>query len=286
MSHEEHHSGAHEGAIQLPKPTAWPFVMAFGVTFIFLGLVTYPTVSILGAVLTLISIVGWFRQVLPHEVHEAVPIVEEKIVFETSRPQVAQLKAAETHHEYFPVEAYPMISGIKGGIAGGIVMVIPALIYGWISHHSIWWAVNLLGGAGVAHWRNPSQAAIASFHWPWLLIACVIQIVVSLLVGFLYGALLPMLSRYPLILGGIVAPAIWTGVLHSVLNTINPELDKYISWPWFLVSQIVFGLVAGWVVSRDMRRPVGSKPMPLAMRIGIEGTGLIHESEEDKDDQA
>jgi len=36
-------------------------------------------------------------------------------------------------------------SGIKGGIAGGIAMVIPALIYGLIAEHSIWYPVNLFG---------------------------------------------------------------------------------------------------------------------------------------------
>lgn len=282
MSHEEQNSGAQSPSMRLPKPTAWPFVMAFGVTFIFLGLVTYPTVSILGIVLFLLSIVGWFRQVLPHEVHESIPIVKQELVFPTDRKEVEKAKAAGPQPEYFPVEAHPLLSGIKGGITGGIAMSIVALIYGGIAHNSIWWAVNLLGGAGVAVWRNPTPAQIAAFHWQWLLIACVIQGACSLLAGLVYGGLLPMLPRYPIIIGGIVVPIVWTGFVFTILHTINPVLDFYISWPWFTVSEIAFGLMASWMVSRDMRRPKGTRAMPLAMRMGIEATGLMHEREGDE----
>ena len=47
------------------------------------------------------------------------------------------------------------MSGIKGGIAGGIAMIFPALLYGLSQHHSIWYPVNLLGGAGVANGAIP-----------------------------------------------------------------------------------------------------------------------------------
>ena len=53
--------------IELPAPTAWPIVMAFGLTLVFAGLVTNASVSILGAILTIAGCVGWFRDVLPHE---------------------------------------------------------------------------------------------------------------------------------------------------------------------------------------------------------------------------
>ena len=52
---------------------------------------------------------------------------------------------------------FTFASGIKGGIAGGIAMVIPAELYGIIRFHSIWYVVNLLGGAGVGAWTNPTM---------------------------------------------------------------------------------------------------------------------------------
>lgn len=277
---EEKKTGMRVETIHLPAPTAWPIVMAFGVTLVLAGIVTNVGVSILGAVLALSGAVGWFRQVLPHEAHEDVPVIVEDIVIETARPHVEHVIVEEHHREHFPLETYPILSGIKGGIAGGIAMIPPALIYGWLSHHSIWWPVNLLGGAGVTQWSNPSVVDIAQFHWGGLLVACLIQAAVSILVGLLYGAMLPMLPGHPIILGGIVAPVLWTGVIHAFLGVINPVLDSNIAWGWFLVSQITFGLVAGWVVSRQERIRT-AQSMPFIVRMGIEASGLTHERDED-----
>jgi hypothetical protein len=65
-----------QGTIGLPAPTAWPIVLSLGMVLVFAGLVTSASVSILGAIFTLAGCVGWFREVLPHEKHESVPIVE------------------------------------------------------------------------------------------------------------------------------------------------------------------------------------------------------------------
>ena len=85
--------------------------------------------------------------------------------------------------------------------------------------------------------------------------ATVIHAVGSLLIGLLYGAMLPMLPRHPMLLGGIIAPVLWTGVLHSALPLINPFLAARIDWGWFVVSQVTFGLVAGWVVAQASPHP-------------------------------
>ena len=50
----------------MPAPTAWPFILAFGATLLFAGLVTSMSVSVLGAALALAGCVGWFRAVFPH----------------------------------------------------------------------------------------------------------------------------------------------------------------------------------------------------------------------------
>jgi hypothetical protein len=100
-----------------------------------------------------------------------------------------------------------------------------------------------------------------------------IQVVASLLVGLLYGALLPMLPRHPILLGGIIAPLLWTGLLHSTLGIVNPVLDAHISWGWFVVSQVTFGLVAGYVVARQGKIRTGQS-MPFVLRMGIEASGM------------
>jgi hypothetical protein len=47
-----------------------------------------------------------------------------------------------------------------------------------------------------------------------------------------------------------------------------------------VISQVGFGIVAGFVVSRQVRVPTWQH-LPLAIRAGIESPGLKHEPEED-----
>lgn len=275
-SQEKDREGA---AIHLPAPTAWPIVLAFGSTMAAAGMVTTTGVSILGGVLMLAGCIGWFRQVLPHEQHEEVPVVHRPVEIVSTRPLVERIRLHPEHRAHLPVETYPIISGIRGGIAGGIAMIVPALIYGLLAQHSIWYPVNLLGGAGVADWRNPTTAQIAAFHWQWLLIAIALHACICLLVGLIYGAMLPMFPRHPVLFGGILAPLLWTGLLYSSMGIINPALDQRIAWGWFLISQVTFGVVAGLVVSRHNRVPTGQS-LPFAARLGIEAPGLIISKEE------
>ena len=153
-------------------------------------------------------------------------------------------------------------------------MIFPALLYGYLTQHSIWYAVNLLGGAGVAHWTNATTADIAAFHWNGLITATIIHAAICTLIGLLYGAMLPMLPRHPVVLGGILAPVLWTGILHAFMGIINPALDARIQWGWFLVSQVIYGVVAGLVVKRQERIPTGQS-LPFAARLGIEAPGLM-----------
>lgn len=262
--------------IQLPAPTAWPLVLAFGLALVFASLVTNVGLGVLGCAFAISGCIGWFRQVLPLEQHEQVIVPTETIPVVTARRRVARIELTETHRARLPLETYSLLSGVKGGIAGGIAMIIPALLYGWLSHRSIWYPVNLLGGAGVGAWKHATTADIARFHWNGLIAATIIHAATSVLVGLLYGALLPILPRRPILLGGIVAPLLWTGLLYSTLGIINPFLGERIQWGWFIVSQIAFGLVAGLVVSRQERVRT-AQYLSVAQRMGLESPGLMPE---------
>lgn len=277
MQHEGVHLDTKEAAgkhIHLPAPTAWPVILAFGCTLLAAAPVTTSIIGLLGGVLILFGCVGWFRQVLPHEQHEQVEVVERPVVVTSERTVVQRIQVDPRHRAHVPIETYPVTSGIKGGIAGGIAMIIPALIYGYIAQGSIWYTVNLLGGEGVIDWRHASQAQVGAFNWEALLVAIVIQTIACIMVGLLYGAVLPMLPRHPVLLGGIVAPVLWTGLLHSFMGIINPALADHIVWGWFLISQVTFGLVAGIVVARQKTVMTGQS-LPFAARLGIEAPGLM-----------
>jgi len=104
--------------IELPAPTAWPIILAFGLTLVFAGLVTSASVSILGTILTIAGFVGWFHDVLPHEKHESVPVEEKVPTAATRRPLVARVEwmTQELRRARLPLEIYPISAGVKGGL--------------------------------------------------------------------------------------------------------------------------------------------------------------------------
>src|SRR5881396_559557 len=85
-------------SVELPTPTAWPIVLAFGLTLLFAGLLTSITVSALGAILTVAGCVGWFGEVLPHERHETVPAVTEAVPIVTERREVMRIYIVPAMH--------------------------------------------------------------------------------------------------------------------------------------------------------------------------------------------
>ena len=266
--------------IEMPAPTAWPIILAFGLTLVFAGLVTSSSVSLLGAILAMSGGIGWFRDVLPHEKHESVSAIETALQVSTNRPRVAAVEwmTEELHRARLPLEVYPIKAGAKGGMAGALAMAVLAVMYGIISGRGMWYAINVLA-AGFFPGRHPF-AQIGAFQWDSLLIASALHLLVSLSVGLLYGATLPMLPRHPILLGGLVAPIVWSGLVHSFVELIDPILNQRIDWSWFVLSQVGFGIAAGIVVSRQERVPT-RQHLPFAVRAGFEVLARIDEDDKD-----
>jgi hypothetical protein len=263
--------------VVLPAPTAWPFVLAIGVSLIFAGLLTNASISVLGAILYIAGAVGWFRQVLPHEQHEVVPVVPEPELAIVAPREVARLRVAQpVQRAWLPLKIYPISAGVKGGLAGAVAMALLAMLYGLIFYDSVWYPINLLAGSLYAPSAMPSVEEMLHFQLAWFLFSLALHISTSLLVGLLYGAMLPMLPNRPILLGGVIAPLIWTGLLYHIIGFVNPLLDERINWWWFAASQVAFGIVAGLVVVRQ-HKVWTSENLPLAMRAGIEAPGIIHE---------
>jgi len=268
--------------LAIPAPTAWPIVLAFGTTLLFAGLVTSAPVSVLGAMLMIAAAVGWFRDVLPHEAHEVVPVRPELPAPVTSRRKVARFPIpGELPRAWLPLEVYPISAGIKGGLAGSVAMAVLAILYGLLSQRSIWYPINLLAAGFFPAAVTATTEQIAAFHLGAFLVAVPIHLLTSLLVGVLYGATLPMLPRRPILLGGFIAPLMWSGLLYGALGIINPVLNQRINWLWFVLSQVGFGIVAGIVVSRQERVRTWQR-LPFAVRAGIEAPGMMHEHREDR----
>ncbi len=258
--------------VEMPAPTAFPIVLASAVTLLFAGLLTSPSISMLGIVLMIVGGVGWCRDVLPIENCESIPVVEGPSTVRTLRRVVTPFTTGgAVSRARLPLEIYPVSAGLKGGIAGGVAMALLAMLYGLVSGHGIWYPINLLAAGFFPAAVTASVDVLAAFHLRPFLLAVGIHGITSLVVGLLYGATLPMLPRRPIVLGGIIAPLMWTGLLHPALGIINPVLDARIDWTWFVVSQLAFGVVAGTVVSRQERVATWQR-LPLAVRVGIEAT--------------
>ena len=51
--------------------------------------------------------------------------------------------------------------------------------------------------------------------------------------------------------GGLLMPLLWSGVSYGMMGVVNPVLQQRVDWPWFIVSQFIFGLAASVVVARS-----------------------------------
>lgn len=265
--------------IEVPAPTAWPFILAVGVALLLAGLVTSTSVSCLGALLAVSGSVGWFREVFPHEHEEVVRIFHEDIRLTTDRRVVERLPILPDQlRAWLPVRTYPISAGVKGGLAGSVAMAVLACAYGVLKAGSIWYPINLLAAVIYRESLGLGLAQLYAFHSDAFVIAFVLHGIVSILVGLLYGAMLPMFQRHPIVLGGLIAPALWSGLLYTMLGLLNPLLANHIDWRWFMASQAAFGIVAGLVVVRQAKFPTREN-VSLALRAGIEAPGTMRPRE-------
>ena len=267
--------------VNLPAPTAWPFVTAFGLTLLAAGLVTQAVISVVGLILALRGAVGWFRDVLPVEEHDLVRVrpLEQRARPITPVPRaVQQLRPGVADHRVrIPAEIHPYSSGIKGGIVGGIAMAIVACLYGVIAHRSIWYPINLLAAAAMPSLAQADLAQLTAFNGTGFIVALISHGILSILVGLLFAVLLPMLpSRRADFWGSLISPLLWSALIWATLKLINPALDKRIDWIWFIVSQVAFGMTTGYVVHRS-KMVETMQTWPLAARAGIEAPGVMSE---------
>jgi hypothetical protein len=264
-------------------------VLGLGITLCIAGLLTSMTITVLGLVLALMAGVGWFRNVLPHEKHEAVPVkvAVKAAVEEILAPPLPSLQARVTlHREIKPLVTFSFIAGIEGGLAGGAAMAIPATIFSLVKFHSLWYAMNLLAAGGFVGWANASDAFLSQFHPIGLVAAIGIHFTVSVLVGLLYGAMLPMFPRLPILTAGIMAPLLWSGLSYEVMSTVSPILSGRVDWGWFIFSQVAFGLVAGFVVNLRLKvRTDEFQSLPFAVRAGLHTDEMRRKRKSDNGDK-
>lgn len=265
-------SSAAPDSVEMPRPTAAPLVLALGLTLLAAGVALGPVFLVIGAVVIVASLSIWIVQLLPGRGHVHEPLAEP-----TPRPpaimgpagRVEQLRPGMPGYRLrLPQAVHPISAGLKGGIAGGVAMPVPALLWGVFSGHGLWYPVNLLAGMVLPM----TVSELEQFHASLLLAAVVIHIVMSVVIGLIYGVLLPTLPSVPrpIAWGGLFMPILWTGVSYVGLHIVNPVLPEKVSWPWFILSQLIFGITMPAVVLGVKRlHPPHPYPSPPARGRGV-----------------
>ena len=138
MKHD--HSKSHN-FVELPTPTAWPIVTAFGLTLFFAAFVTHVVFAVVGVLVGLIGAVGWCLDLFPHPKHEPVPIrppTEHPEPIRTTGRMVQVLEVGQkSHRARIPVEVHPYTAGAFGGLVGAVAMAALACVYGIFKYGSI-----------------------------------------------------------------------------------------------------------------------------------------------------
>jgi hypothetical protein len=88
----------------------------------------------------------------------------------------------------------------------------------------------------------------------------------SVTFGLLFGVVsptLPPIPGGPVIAGGVLMPLLWSGLCYGFMGIVNPLLQEHVSWPWFVLSQVAYGLAMSIVVINTQKvavPPAGPGP--------------------------
>jgi hypothetical protein len=257
------------GFVEMPRATAAPLVLITGLFLLAGGLVFGVAMVIVGAVLLFIGLGLWVRSLSSSVGHFHEPLVaphaRAQAAPRTSGPVERLATGMPGYRVQLPQKVHPISAGIKGGLVGGLVLPIPALIYGLVSGHGIWYPVNLLAGMALPNIGQMSEAELAKFHLLYLSVGLCIHLATSLVAGLAYGVLLPMLPTIPkpIAWGGLLMPVMWTAVSFVAMASMDSMPVKQLDWPSFIFAQFVFGIVVALIVQKVHR-----VPPPIAGLIG------------------
>ena len=163
-------------------------------------------------------------------------------------------------------------------------LVVLLVASGWRSLHVFmdYWLTEVSGIQSTSwrllrcrHLPNAGPEVLKTFQLSGFIVALLSHVVISLFVGLMFAAILPMMpSRFTAFWGSFLAPVLWTALIASTLQLINPALNSKIAWGWFIASQIAYGLITGYIVAHS-KWVETQQDWPLAARAGLEAPGLM-----------
>ncbi len=286
----QHGSDPHADGVEMPRPTVAPLILALGLSLLALGAFVSVAFAVVGLVLLVTGLAMWIAQLLPgrgHIFEPRVPVVAKPVESRSQGVQVLR-SGMPGYRLQLPVEVQPISAGVKGGLIGGLVMPLPALIYAVVIGRGIWYPLNLLAGMVMPGVQEMTLEQLDQFHFSLAALGVLIHATTSLVLGLIYGVLLPMLPRIPrpLAWGGLLAPLLWSAATYLAIGATQPNMKLAIDWPWFVASQFVFGVTLA-VVYMELapRRPLAAgvlggligglvMPIPAVLWSLLAGHGL------------
>ena len=173
------------------------------------------------------------------------------------------------------MKTYPVSAGVKGGLAGSVAMAVLACAYGVLKAGSIWYPDQSSCRSRVRRIAE-ARARTAVFIPCRQLRHCSGSPRARVCAGWIALRRDASHVRAPTDRarrtdrpGAVVGAAV-----HDSRALLNPLLASHIDWPWFIASQVAFGIVAGLVVVRQSRMPTREN-LSFAIRAGIEAPGII-----------
>src|SRR5262249_47922629 len=119
-------------------------------------------------------------------------------------------------------------AGLLGGAIGGVLMSLPAIVWGLLTKHGIWYPINLLAVMILPQGEDFTVETLEEFDPQWLLAATALHAVLSLSFGVLFGLLVRRLPRIPgpFAWGALLMPLLWTATSYGLMGVVNPALQQ------------------------------------------------------------
>ncbi len=213
--------------VEMAQPTAAPLVLAAGLAMIAAGVPFGLAFFVVGTVVAVVGLSLWIAHLLPGRGHALETLAEATGPESRERvtEKVQQLRPGLPGYRLrLPTEVHPISAGLRGGIAGGVVMPVPAIIWSLASGHGLWFPANLLAGMVLPGVGKMTIPDLQEFHVTLLLVSIVIHVVMSIVIGLTYGVLMPTLPRIPrpIVWGGLLMPIVWTAISYVAMHAANP----------------------------------------------------------------
>ena len=272
--------------IEVPASTAWPFVLAFGFVLLFAGLADEHVRQRPWRR----AHSGWLCRLVPR----SLPLRARRGCaggcrgyshhYRSSGSRVAS-RSGQIMRAWLPVKTYPVSAGVKGGLGGRRSDGRAGLYLRPDEDRKHLVPDQSSGRDGVCR-IDQARTRTAEFIpcWTASRLLWYLHIIVSALVGLLYGAMLPMFAHRPILLGGLLGPVLWSGLLYSIMGLVNPLLASRIDWSGSLLRRWPLESWRAWSSCAQPQIPTFEN-RSFAIRAGIEAPGTMPPREGGEDER-